>query len=637
MCGIAGFCNFNKYDKQRNIEAMLLRMIHRGPDSGGVYHSDDGDVTLGHRRLSIIDVSSNGGQPMTSHNGRYVMVYNGEIYNHLELKEKLVSDPSLGISKSDFKGTSDSEILLEAISSYGIEDTLAFCKGMFAIAVYDRQDKSLTLARDRIGEKPLYYGRVGSSFVFSSDIGSIRVLEGFDNRINTSVLDMYFIHGYIAAPYTIYEGIHKLEPGCILKLDKPYDMDKAVITRYYDIREVALKGMRDPFKGTLSEAADRLDGLLRDSIRGQMLSDVPLGAFLSAGIDSSTVVSLMQQISSGKVRSFTIGMEDPKYNEAGYAKQIAQHLGTEHTELYITEDDAKSVIPKIARMFGEPFADSSQIPTYCVSKMTREHVTVSLSGDGGDELFCGYGSYKSVSRAWNKMRRIPYPIRKVVSSIALKTPLKNDHDMCVRSTILGAKGPKDLYNLSKEFDPQILAISLDKNRALNNNDTINPGFLGEPNKDIMLMDMMMYHPDDILVKVDRCAMAVSLETRVPMLDRDVVEFAWTLPIEHLYDPATGTGKKVLREVLYRYVPREIMERPKTGFAIPIEKWLVEDKGLNEWARTLIDHNRIASEGFLDPDTVDSIWNDFTDNGVWRPQIWFILMFQSWLEGEALAG
>ena len=633
MCGIAGFCNLKRFDKQRNIKAMLQRMEHRGPDSEGIFFSDDGSVTLGHRRLSIMDVTPTGSQPMISHNGRYVMIYNGEIYNHIELRQKLFDDPALNINASDFAGSSDTEILLEAISAYGMEKTVSFCKGMFAIAVYDKEEKSLTFARDRIGEKPLYYGMVGETFVFASDIASIRVLEGFDNPVDTSVLDMYFIHGYIAAPYTIYRNIKKLEPGCIMKLDAPYDMDRAVITRYWDVKKTALSGMSNPFKGSFDDAVCELDRLLRNSLKGQMIADVPLGAFLSAGIDSSTVVSLMQQLSDKKVRTFTIGMEDPAYNEAAYAKEIAKHLGTEHTELYITESDAKAVIPKLPEMFGEPFADSSQIPTYCVSKMTKEHVTVSLSGDGGDELFCGYGSYRSVSRAWNKMKHIPYPIRKAISVTALKTPLKNNHDMCVRSTILGAKGPKDLYNLSKEFDPVITRISLDKNRALNNNDTIEPYFLKDPDKDIMLMDMLMYHPDDILVKVDRCAMAVSLETRVPMLDRDVVEFAWSLPTEYLYDREKGVGKRVLRSVLYKYVPREMMERPKTGFAIPIDKWLREDKALNEWANDLLDPSYVKKGGYLDPEVVSGLWSDFIRNDVWRPQIWFALMFQSWIGME----
>lgn len=626
MCGIAGLCNFAG-NMEKNIERMKERMLHRGPDAGGTYLAEDGSVALGHRRLSIIDLSENGSQPMTSHNGRYVISYNGEVYNYKEVAKKLLQE-----KKTDgFRGSSDTEVLLEAFAAYGVTEAIRLFKGMFAIALYDKQEKTLYLLRDRVGEKPLYYGKVNGSFAFASDIGCISVLDHFHNPVNTKVLDLYFVHGYIPAPYSIYEDIYKLEPGTILKIRAPYE-DWEIET-YWSMREAARRGQKNLFKGSRREAADELERLLKESIAGQMIADVPVGAFLSAGIDSSTTVALMQSIHQGKVKSFTIGMEDKSYNEAVYAKEIARHLGTEHTELYISEPDAIEVVPGLADMFGEPFADSSQIPTYLVSKMTREHVTVSLSGDGGDELFCGYTSYASVDRIWNKMKGIPYFVRKPVSEAILHSPLKEKPIYKVKGKLLGARGPSDLYICSNETEPLARKISLHHEDCPYKHSEYEEGFLEEANHNIMLMDMLMYHPDDILVKVDRTAMAVSLETRVPMLDKDVVEFAWSLPIE--YKKNGNIGKQVLRDVLYRYVPREMMERPKKGFSIPIEQWLKGPK-LRMWAEELIDRKQLKEQGYLDPDIVWKIWDDFILRGEWRIQIWYILMFQEWVCSQKMS-
>lgn len=623
MCGIAGFCNW-KGDKKKNIEKMKERMFHRGPDAGGSYFSEDGQVALGHRRLSIVDLSETGAQPMTSHSGRYVIAYNGEIYNYKKIAKRLIEEKRVDA----FRGTSDTEVLLEAFESYGVKEAISLCKGMFAIALYDKKEQLLYLIRDRVGEKPLYYGQVGESFVFASDIGSIAVLDGFCNPINTAVLDLYFVHGYIPAPYSIYEGIYKLEPGTILKIKLPFNnLENAESESYWSMKEVAKKGQAALFTGSFTEAADELERLLKASISEQMVADVPVGAFLSAGIDSSTVVALMQSLNKGKVKSFTIGMDEKDYNEAVFAKEIARHLGTEHTELYITEADAKAVVPKLASMFGEPFADSSQIPTYLVSKMTREHVTVSLSGDGGDELFCGYTSYASVERIWNKMKGFPYFIRKPCSELVIHSPLAKKPIYRIKGKLLGAKGPSDLYICSYETDPLTKKISLTDEICSYKYSEYDPKFLKETNHNIMLMDLLMYHPDDILVKVDRAAMAVSLETRVPMLDKDVVEFAWSLPIE--YEREGQVGKKVLREVLYRYVPKEMMERPKKGFSIPIEKWL-RQPDLRQWAESLIDRKTLEQQGILNADVVWKIWTDFMERGEWRIQIWYILMFQAWM-------
>lgn len=626
MCGIAGFCNL-KGDNYKNIEKMKERMFHRGPDAGGSYVSEDGQVTLGHRRLSIVDLSENGAQPMTSHSGRYVIAYNGEIYNYKKIAKKLLEEEKV----TSFKGTSDTEVLLEAFEAYGVKEAISLCKGMFAIALYDKKEQCLYLLRDRVGEKPLYYGQVREGFVFASDIGSISVLEGFDNPINTAVLDLYFVHGYIPAPYSIYENIFKLEPGTIAKIKLPFNkLDEVQVETYWSMKETAKKGQENLFKGSFMDATDELERLLKEAISEQMVADVPVGAFLSAGIDSSTVVALMQSLNQNKVKSFTIGMDEKDYNEAVYAKEIAKHLGTEHTELYITEADARAVVPKLAGMFGEPFADSSQIPTYLVSKLTREHVTVSLSGDGGDELFCGYTSYASVERIWNKMKGVPYFIRKPCSELVIHSPLKRVPIYRIKGKLLGAKGPSDLYISSYETDPLTRQISLTEKEIPYKYSEYNPKFLKEVNHNIMLMDLLMYHPDDILVKVDRTAMAVSLETRVPMLDKDVVEFAWSLPIA--YEKEGDVGKKVLREVLYRYVPREMMERPKKGFSIPIDQWLRQTE-LREWAESLIDRKTLQQQGILNPDVVWRIWTDFIEKGEWRIQIWYILMFQAWMAQE----
>lgn len=624
MCGIAGFCNWGE-NWQRNIEKMNERMYHRGPDASGVWASEEKEVVLGHRRLSIVDLTPSGAQPMESHNRRYVIAYNGEIYNYQEIRTKLLEEHRV----TAFKGTSDTEVLLEAVSAYGLKETLVIAKGMFAIALYDREERALYLARDRVGEKPLYYGFVhGNRFVFASDLNSITVLDGFDNPVNTGVLGQYFRYGYIPAPYSVYENIYKLEPGKILEIKYPFHtFDKKT---YWSMRETAVWGQEHLFRGSEEEAAGELERLLKESIRGQMVADVPVGAFLSAGIDSSTVVALMQSLCDKKVRSFTIGMWDERFNEADVAKKIAAHLGTEHTEWYITEKEARDVIPELAGMFGEPFADSSQIPTYLVSKMTREHVTVSLSGDGGDELFCGYNTYGSVDRIWNKTRQIPYVFRKPASAAFGVMSAGKRGVMATKARLLGARGIEDMYLRSEIGEGfEIAAANRECPTVM---DTYPAGLLAQPQHNLMLMDLLMYHPDDILTKVDRTAMAVSLETRVPMLDRDVVEFAWTLPLS--YRKKDGVTKKVLRDVLYRYVPRELLERPKKGFSIPLQKWLKEPE-LREWAESLIGRAALERQRILNPDVVWRIWKDYIERDIWRVQIWYVLMFQEWMMKEGM--
>lgn len=633
MCGIAGLCGF-KGDRQKNIERMCRRMLYRGPDGHGSFFSEDGAVAFGHQRLAIVDLTPGGAQPMTSASGRYTITYNGEVYNYKEVRDKLLAEQKV----SAFKGSSDTEVLLDAIESYGVTEALKLFKGMFAFAVYDHENGTVTLARDRVGEKPLYYGFIDGAFVFASDIGCISVIDGFEKKINKSVLSFYFERGYIPAPYTIYEDIYKLLPGTILTMKAPYEkfdpldptQKASHIEHFWSMSETAYNGQRNKFKGSEEEAADELERLLKEAIKGQMVADVPVGAFLSAGIDSSTVVSLMQALDPGKVRTFTIGMEEKAYDESDAAAAIAKHLGTDHTQLMINEKDAKAVIPLIPHMFGEPFGDSSQIPTYLVSKMTRQHVTVSLSGDAGDELFCGYRSYDSVNRIWGKMQNVPYGIRKPAGALLdAVAPMSNTvlHD---KAKLLQTLSPADLYRQQYELDPLTEKLSLTKEILKLREDNFPHNILlDEVNHEIMLRDMLLYHPDDILVKVDRTAMAVSLETRVPLLDKDVVEFAWTLPIEYLRDEKVG--KKVLRDVLYRYVPKELLDRPKKGFSVPVSKWLKEDDELRAWAEELLDEKSIKNQGLLDADVVGQIWKDFIENGNWRPQIWYVLMLECWIK------
>ncbi|MCL2050509.1 MAG: asparagine synthase (glutamine-hydrolyzing) [Lachnospiraceae bacterium] len=621
MCGIAGFCNFAG-DTEKNILKMCEIMYKRGPDGGGTWQTEDKTVTLGHRRLSVVDLTESGAQPMMSLSGRYVITFNGEIYNYQKIAKRLLSENKV----SKFIGTSDTEVLLEAIEAYGLSETLKMSKGMFALAVYDRKEKKLSLARDRFGEKPLYYGWVNGAFVFASDIRAIALLSGFSNPVNPEILSLYFIHGYIPSPYSIYQDINKLDGGMILEINAPHQVYR--LTSYWSLTEVALNGQNNPFKGSRAEAADELERLLKETISEQMIADVPVGAFLSAGIDSSTVVAIMQSLHDKPVKSFTIGID--AYDEAIYAKEIAKHLGCDHTEKYISENEAKAIIPLLGNMYGEPYADSSQIPTHLVSKITREAVTVSLSGDGGDELFRGYNSYRKMEAVYKKIHRIPRFVRKAAHRIILSDFVSASQHYRIRANLLKSETATDLYSNVLDYSPILHKISLNDAAVSYKHNDIDYRFLREPNHQLMLMDQRMYLPDDILAKVDRAAMAVSLETRVPLLDKDIVEFSWSLPIE--YKRNAKLGKLVLRDVLYRYVPSEMMDRPKQGFGIPIERWL-KDPNLRNWAEDLINQDTLKKQGFLDAGVVHQIWNDYAKNDNFIPQIWYILMFQNFLANE----
>lgn len=618
MCGIAGFIGKSS-DWQTEIRSMCDRIKHRGPDAEGIWSAENTEVVLGHRRLSVLDITSNGNQPMISSDCRYVISYNGEIYNYKEIEKYLIKKNII------LKTQTDTEVLLEAIAEWGISEILERARGMFAFALFDRQENVVYLARDKMGEKPLYYGMVGRRFAFASDIACFEKMHNFSNSINQQALKLYFQHGYIPTPYSIYEGIYKLEPGTILKIDvNNFGMTSKV---YWSIEDVAISGQQNLFKGTEREAAEELERILKETISMQMLADVPVGAFLSAGIDSSTVVAIMQNLSNVPVKTFTIGLEDQAYNEAVLAKKIAKILGTEHTELYISEKEAQAIIPELGMVYSEPFADSSQIPMMIVSALAKQQVTVALSGDGGDELFAGYNYYEYVKNTWHQICQIPRPIRKMIGWTFDYVPMISRMEMARKGEFLRCTSPENLYNWDRKkgFNQAIFKQKID---AQSKNDECRNWIFDECQQNIMLMDLQMYHPDDILVKVDRAAMAYSLETRIPMLDSRVIEFAWSLPFQ--YKKNNGVTKKPLRNILYKYIPQEIMERPKTGFSIPINNWLVQGK-LKEWAEDLITGIKVNNHGIFNYDEIYRIWKIFSENGAGAQTIWRLLVFEEWMQ------
>ncbi len=666
MCGIAGFFDFRTEYPEQILRSMTDAIIHRGPDDEGHWLDKEAGVALGHRRLSILDLSPAGHQPMVSFSGRYVIVFNGEIYNHQDLRTKLDSlsaspftphasrtlppNPSPLTPHVNWKGHSDTETLLAGIEAWGIEATLKQAIGMFAFALWDRQERVLALARDRMGEKPLYYGWQGSTFLFGSELKALKMHPSFRGEIDRNALALYLRHNYIPAPYSVYQGIRKLRPGTILTLNMasqvPGSMPDPSV--YWSLNQVLSGGTTNAFTGSDHEAVEELEKLLRSSVRQQMEADVPLGAFLSGGVDSSVVVALMQAQSSRPVRTFTIGFNEKKYNEAEHAKAVAKHLGTKHTELYVTPQDALEVIPCLPALYDEPFSDSSQIPTFLVSQMTRQHVTVSLSGDAGDELFGGYGRYFLAQSIWNKISRIPKRIRPVVSSAMKSVPPAGWDAIaaCFPASLrLEAFGdrmhklaemvtydtPTALYRqmLSHWKQPTDVVLGATEPATVMNSTPLwpcRPDFYSQ----MMYLDSMSYLPDDILVKVDRAAMGVSLETRVPLLDHRIVEFAWRLPLRMKI--RNGQGKWLLRQVLYRYVPKELIERPKTGFGVPIESWL---RGpLRDWAENLLDEKRMKGEGFFRPEPIRLKWDEhITGKRNWSYYLWDVLMFQAWLEAQ----
>lgn len=645
MCGLTGFLDLSRQRTVEELHDNVLRMTgtlsHRGPDDGGTWVDAGSGIGLGHRRLSIVDLSPEGHQPMHSAQGRYAIVFNGEIYNFMILRQRL---ESLGYG---FRGHSDTEVMLAAIEQWGLEGAVRQFIGMFAFALWDRKEKVLHLVRDRLGIKPLYYGWMGRIFLFGSELKALRVHPGFDGRINKDALALYLRHNYIPAPYSIYRDVYKLLPGNILSIG---DCNTPNSVPYWSAREVARTGVTDPFGGTEADAIVQLDGLLREAVNLRMVADVPLGAFLSGGVDSSMVVALMQAQSRRPVDTFTIGFYEDGYNEAEDARAVARLLGTNHTELYVTPEEAMAVIPRLPTLYDEPFADSSQIPTFLVSELARRHVTVSLSGDGGDELFAGYNRYFWGRSIWQKIDWMPGSLKslaagglRILSPMAWESlfqklgPLlpgsvkqRNPGDKLHKlADILVADSPEKMYLdlVSHWKDPaSLVPDSYEPPTVLN--DRTQWEDLPDFTQRMMYLDLITYLPDDILTKVDRASMGVSLEARVPLLDHRVVEFAWRLPMSMKIK--NDQGKWLLRQVLYQYVPAELIERPKMGFGVPIDQWL---RGpLRDWAGDLLDAGRLKKEGFFRPEPITKLWREhLSGERNWQYYIWDILMFQAWLD------
>lgn len=654
MCGFAGYLSEAGSFLGANDPTAVLRKMgdtisSRGPDDFGVWSDTEAGIGFVHRRLAIVDLSPAGHQPMSSAAQRYVIAYNGEIYNHLSLRREL-EQASLAPA---WRGHSDTETLLAAFEAWGVRATIQRCTGMFAFAVWDRQERSLTLARDRLGEKPLYYGWQGNGrsacFIFGSELKALRVHPAFNAEIDRGALALQMRHSCVPAPYSIYKNVFKLEPGSLLTISLAARTPR--IEAYWSLVEAASAGVANPFAGDENAAVDELERLLEAAIQGQMMADVPLGAFLSGGIDSSTVVALMQAQSSRPVKTFTIGFNEEGYNEAVHANAIARHLGTDHTELYVTSEDALAVIPRLPTLYCEPFSDSSQIPTFLVSELARRQVTVSLSGDAGDELFAGYNRYLLTRNVWGKLAKIPPQLRSLAAKAILQvtaarwnsmlTPLRPVMPRSLQHAnmgsklhkaagVLGAPSIDELYlRLVSHWDPASVVLGATEPPSMLTGGQ--PALAGmDPVQRMMAMDAVTYLPDDILVKLDRAAMGVSLEGRVPFLDHHVVEFAWRVP--QSMKLRNGVGKWILREVLYRRVPRELIERPKMGFAVPIDAWL---RGpLRDWAEALLDPARLRREGYFNPEAIQLKWREHLSGRLnWQEHLWDVLMFQAWLENE----
>ncbi|MCG2787993.1 MAG: asparagine synthase (glutamine-hydrolyzing) [Anaerolineae bacterium] len=642
MCGITGFFNLSPSETreklQSTLEQMSMAIAHRGPDDSGLWLDETRGIGLGFRRLAILDLSPTGHQPMTSADGRYVMVFNGEAYNFGMVRDELAAN---GIS---FRGTSDTEVLLAAICEWGLVDALEKFNGMFAFALWDRQENSLSLVRDRMGVKPLYYGWIGNTLMFGSELKSMRAHPAFSADIDRDALTLYLRHNYIPTPFSIYRGVRKLPPGSILRISSATRPGEEELATYWSASEQILASRADPFRGDESQTTDELEELLTDSIRLRMLADVPLGAFLSGGVDSSTIVALMQQISSQPVQTFSIGFNESGYDEAPHARAVAEHLGTQHTEMYISSEQARAVIPSLAGMYDEPFANPSAIPTFLVSQLARRHVTVSLSGDGGDELFGGYNRYTWVERIWRRIGKVPAPIRGLLANgidqraptlslLAGKLGYPNPADKVHKlADTLRAASPAQIYLDLVSFwkQPAGSVIGAQEPHTTLTDPSSWPEALSLAEQ-MMLLDTLTYLPDDGLVKVDRASMAASLEVRVPFVDDyRLLEFAWRLPLDMKI--RAGLGKWILRQVLYKYVPKEMIERPKMGFGVPIDSWL---RGpLLEWTEELISEDRLRREGFFQAAPIRQKWQEhLAGKRNWQYHLWGILMFQAWLENK----
>ena len=644
MCGIAGFVSLNIVDYKSVLNTMVAKMNHRGPDSNGTWHNENCNVGLGHARLSIVDLSISGHQPMNSISGRYTMVFNGEIYNHLSIRKKLDA-----ATKINWKGTSDTETILVAIDLWGLNKTIENCVGMFAIALWDSKEEKIRLVRDRMGEKPLYYGWVNGNFVFASELKPIQSFPLFSNPINRNALTLFLKHCSIPDPHSIYEDIYKLEPGTILSIDVKSKAIKK--EQYWSIEKMANENNEPAFSGSSEHAVENLEQLLHEAVQLQMQADVPLGAFLSGGVDSSVIVALMQAQSDIKVNTFSIGFDQKEYNEANHAKKVANHIGTNHHETYMTGKEVLDIVPLLPKIYSEPFSEASQIPTFLVSKIAKEKVTVSLSGDAGDELFCGYSRYQIANQSWNKSSRIPYFLRHNISKLISILPIgllevllepfegkTNMNGLKINQVDRLLKvAPLLTFNKRKEFYSKgFMTHNLDATDWVLKSDETKSLF--ETNKleidsfftEMMVVDLMTYLPNNNLAKVDRASMANSLETRVPLLDHRIVDFAMSLPIE--YKLRNGVDKWVLREVLYKYVPKKLIERPKMGFGVPLGDWL---RGpLKEWCENLLNKKRLEEEGFFDSKIIRTKWKEHLEKKRnWQAQLWDVIVFQDWLDNQ----
>ncbi len=643
MCGIAGFLDLKRQtgadDLAAQATAMADALVHRGPDSGGVWRDEAAGVALAFRRLAIIDTSPAGNQPMQSANGRYVLVYNGEIYNFQELRREL---EDLGAA---FRGNADSEVLLEGIARWGVAETVARLTGMFAFALWDREERVLWLARDRLGIKPLYYGLIDGLFLFGSELKALRANDGWQPRLDRDALASFARFNYVPAPATIYTGIRKLEPGTLLRF-APGGAPQ--IQRYWDLIVIATQPRRDISD---AEAIAEAEALLSDAVTRRMVADVPLGALLSGGVDSATVVALMQQASGRPVRTFTIGFSESYFDESGHARAVAAHLGTDHTEIMLRPEDARDLIPDLADWHDEPFADSSALPTRLVSRIARRDVTVALSGDGGDEAFLGYNRYRAAATAWRRAQRLPAALRHLAAGALRGVPtgawdgLARLLPVVLRPSLAGDKAHKlaDLLSAADADRAYKQLVSHWRNpQALVPGGRDEQGPVWESAKRIAdfaermaYLDTATYLPDDILTKLDRASMSVGLETRVPLLDHRIIEFVWSLP-KHMR-LRRGESKWLLRQVLYRHVPRTLIERPKTGFAVPIAAWL---RGpLRGWAEDLLDERRLREDGLFEPAPIRAAWADhLAGRGNHWQALWGICMAQAWRArwGEGMA-
>lgn len=656
MCGIAGLYDLGGARSAEElvnlIGKMTAQIIHRGPDDDGLYLEVKSSLILGHRRLAIIDLSPEGHQPMRSASERYIIAFNGEIYNFQALAREL---RHLG---HYFRGHSDTEVLLTAIEQWGLIEALQRANGMFALALWDREKQEIALARDRVGKKPLYYGWTGKEFVFASELKAIRALPSFHADINRDALTSLLRHNYIPAPISIYRNIFKLRPAevLILPLESikrgPIDPDEPSRYRhtYWSFAETVAAGIARPWHQDDDAAIDELQARLTEAVRLRMISDVPLGALLSGGFDSSMVTALMQRVSNRPVKTFSIGFNEAGYDEARHASRVATHFGTEHTELYMTPEQALAVIPRLPAIYDEPFSDSSQIPTFLVSKLARSQVTVALSGDGGDELFGGYDRYFRTYDYWKRLGRLPTTVRHLLAAgiehvsverwnrllagirpmlpRQLRVPRAGDklHKL---GRILHHDQPVEMYRdlCSHWLEPETVVIGASEPGGLFGSSSAWPE-AHHLTERMMQLDFLSYLPDDILTKVDRASMAVGLEMRCPLLDPEVVAFAWRLPLHMKI--RNGEGKWLLRQLLYRYVPRELVDRPKMGFGVPIDKWLCGP--LRDWAEALLDEQRLTNEGFFDPRPIRQRWQEhLSGERRWHYSLWDVLMFQAWLE------